>query len=158
MAKLKASVKLSSRGPKSFNSMGRRGLSLKQGQVVYLTKPSQIRALRSNPMFVVSIVEGKLPPEAPAKPPVVEEEDEDEEDEEEAGTPSPADDDEAAVDAGFSEADLKKQTKSELVALGAGEFDLELDSGLKKSELVKAILDAQASGDDEGDDDEADDD
>jgi hypothetical protein len=143
----KAQVKLSTKGPRSID---RKGLRLRQGQLAYVTNASEVRRLQADPQFVVTIVEGKLPVAmAKTEPPPPPEDDDDES----AGDPSPDEDDEGEVDGLYTKKDLNAQTKSELIALAASEFDLELDQSAKKAALVEAILDAQAEkSEDDGED------
>ena len=138
---VQATVKLKSNGPASWSA---RGYRLTKGASINITNPADIRYFQSVPKCLVSIVRGEMP-----KAPPVEEPDEDEDDDVDLGDPGDPD---APADGLYSEADLKKQTKQELVNIGESDFGLQLNANDKKDDLVKAIMAAhEESADDDSD-------
>ena len=120
----KAKVKLA----KSASFSDRAGNNWKQGDQRVVTDEGDIRYYQCQSEFVVTMMKEV----APKKP---------------APVAPPADDDDDDEDTSYTEADLKKQSKSALVEIGV-EMDLDLDSDLKKGEMISAILGAQSEAGD----------
>lgn len=127
----KAKIKLE--GSVSFSD--RSGNQWKRGDTRIITDEGDIRYYMYIPEFTVTMLQALAPK------PV----------EKSASARAAAEDDE--VDSAYTETDLKKQSKSGLIALGSEEFTLDLDMDLKKPEMIEAILAAQeAQTPDEGED------
>jgi len=124
MANIRARVEL--RGSLTHQAPASAGARLmKKGSPVIMTNPAHVQYYRSQAGFAVTLLEQKAPKPAAAK--------------ESAGG-----DDEGGDGDGYTEAQLKKMKKAELVEI-ADSMDLETD-GANVAELIDGILEAQAEG------------
>jgi len=119
----KAKVKLA----KAASFSDRAGNQWKQGDIRVITDEGDIRYYQAQSEFTVTIMQAVKPKPAPA-------------------ASKPEDDD--PPETTYSEAELKKQSKTALVELAAEDFDLDLDGDLKKGEMIGAILEAQEAAED----------
>ena len=152
MAKIQATVRLNKSGP--LTHTGRGGRTIKRGQKVTLTDPEEIAYYQSIGGIDVRITQGKLASRTPVDPePDIEDDDDDTDDDDEG-------EGEDEVDGLYDKADLKKMTRKDLVALADDDEELPLTKadlkGLKKKEVIAAIMAAQGEDEDEDEDEEDD--
>jgi len=134
---VRARVKLDSRGPVTFHGRGRR---LTRGESIIVTNAADIRYFQVQGGFSVAILEGAMPKAPPVEPP-----NEDDEGDDDDGLELDEDlDADGPADPTYNRGDLNKQTKSQLVGLGA-ELSVELTMDMSKSAMVNAIVEAQGS-------------
>lgn len=130
---VRAKVQLDSRGPVTFHGRGRK---LARGESIIVTNQADIRYFQTQGGFSVTILEGTMPKAPPPEPEA------DEDDEDEDLEPDEDLDPEGPAEPTYTRGDLNKQTKSQLVGLGA-ELSVELTMDMSKSAMVNAILEAQ---------------
>jgi len=158
--RFQAKIKLGNMKRAPLTHVGYRGRALKKGDSFTSTDPEEARYYQAQPGFSVTVQKGKLTGGKPAKvrapePPDVDDEESDDEDDEEER--------EDEVDGAYEKADLKKMSKGDLITLIDDDADLPLSSDdlpkkAGKTEIIDAILEAQAGGEEEDDEEEDDED
>lgn len=129
-----AKAKVELRGAVSYDGRGRKFI---KGRAQIIDNDADIAYFKATPEFTVTLLR-EVKPKVVAKP---------------AAMAEPEVDPSAPVD----EAGLSKLTKANLITLGHDRFSLDLDSEMKKADMVKHLLVAQAEDSDEdseGDDED----
>lgn len=153
MAKFAAKIKLNDQKNSPLTHVGFRGRSLKKGESFTTSNPDEAAYYQSQPGFSVVVVSGKQlavakPPKKVRDPDPPESDDDDEDDEDSE------DEEKEEVDGSYEKADLKKMSTADLKKLIEDDDDLslsvsDLPKRAGKKEIIEAILEAQAGGDDE---------
>ncbi len=153
-----AKIRLNNTGPLTHS--GKRGRTVKKGESFTTSDPEEAQYYQSLGGFSVSILKGKLAGTKPPKPAPVEDDDEDGDDDEEESEDEESEDDDpdGPADEYYDKADLNKLTAKDLIELIGDDDDLPLSKsdvkGMKKKEIVAAIIKAQEPSDDEDDEDD----